>query len=117
MKTQSLYHRYLNSSNEKLIVIIEHSHLYLPQTVETVRVIFKERKLDEDLVKNIARSLMHESLEHFFGNYNIWSEELRLPKSKFLTEDEVLEIFEVEFENYQMDRLHFSSDLNMYMAA
>lgn len=117
MKTKSLYHRYLNSSNEKLIVIIEQSHLYQTATVENVRAILEDRKLETVFVKNIARSLMHEHLEHFFGNYNIWSDELTLPKSEFLTEDEVLEIFEIEFDNFQMDRLDFSADLNMYMAA
>jgi len=117
MKTKSLYRRYLNSSNEKLIVIIEQSHLYQPKTVETVMEILQERNLDSHLVKNIARSLMHEHLDHFFGNYNIWSDELTLPESEFLTEDEVLEIFEIEFDNYQNDRLDFSADLNMYMAA
>jgi len=117
MKTKSLFHRYLNSSNEKLIVIIDQSHLYQPKTVETVRAILEDRNLDTELVKNIARSLMQEQLEHFFGNYNIWNDELKLPKSEFLTEEEVLEIFEIEFDNYQNDRLDFSADLNMYMAA
>jgi len=117
MKTPSFYRRYLNSSNEKLIVIIENENHYLPKTVEVVKAILEERKLDTEFVKNIARSLMHEKLDHFFGNYNIWSDELVLPKSKFLTEAEVLEVFELEFDNYQNDRLDFSADLNMYMAA
>ena len=72
MKTKSVYNRYVNSSNEKLIVIIEHAHLYLPTTVENVKFILAERNLDTEFVKDIARSLMHEDLEHFFKNYNIW---------------------------------------------
>ena len=117
MKTTSLYQRYINSSNEKLIVIMDNEKLYLPKTVEVVKAILEERKLDKEFVKKIATSLMHEQLEHFFGSYNIWSDELILPTSKFLTEEEVLEIFEIEFDNYQKDRLDFSADLNMYMAA
>lgn len=118
MKTQTnLFNRYFHSSNEKLIAIIENANRYQSETVEVAKEILHDRALDIDIIKSSARSLMQERLEHFFGNFNIWSDDLEIPKSEFLSEEEVLEIFELEYNSYLNDREDFGLDMNVYQAA
>jgi len=118
MKTQTnLYKRYFYSSNEKLIAIIENANLYQIETVDVAKEILEGRALESEFIKSCASSLMHERLEHFFGNFNIWNDELEIPTSEFLSEKEVHEIFEIEYNSYLNDREDFGLDMKVYQAA
>lgn len=118
MRTHNdLFKRYFHSSNEKLIAIIENGSLYRNETVTVANEILKDRALEFEFVKNCARSLMHERLENYFSNFNIWNDDLEIPKSVFLSDKEVLEIFEIKYNIYLNDREDFGLDMKVYQAA
>jgi hypothetical protein len=118
MKTRTnLYKRYFHSSNEKLIAIIENAHLYRNETVAIARELLEGRALEMEFVINCARSLMHEKLETYFGSFDIYNDEFEIPTSEFLTEEEVLEIFDEEYHNYLNNRNSFRLDMSQYQAA
>ena len=118
MKLQTnLFKKYFYSSNEKLIAIIENAHNYRSETIAVAKELLEGRALEFEFVKNCARSLMHEKLELYFGNFDIYNDEMEIPLSEFLSEEEVLEIFEDEYQNFLSNRNSFRSDMNQYQAA
>ena len=118
MKLQTnLFKRYFHSSNEKLIAIIENAHLYRNETVAVAKELLEGRDLEFEFVKNCARSLMHERLELYFGNFDIYNDEMKIPTSEFLAKEEVLEIFEEEYFNFLNNRNSFRPDMRQYQAA
>ncbi len=118
MKLQTnLFKRYFHSSNEKLIAIIENAHLYRSETVAVAKELLEGRDLEFEFVKNCARSLMHEKLELYFGNFDIYNDEMEIPLSEFLSKEEILEIFEAEYHNFLSIRDSFRNDMRQYQAA
>ena len=113
----NLFKRYFHSSNEKLIAIIENAHLYRYETVAVAKELLEGRNLEFEFVKSCARSLMHESLELYFGNFDIYNDEMEIPTSEFLSKEEVLEIFEDEYFNFMNNRNSFRPDMRQYQAA
>jgi len=118
MKLQTnLFKRYFHSSNEKLISIIENANLYPIETLAVAKELLEGRGLEFEFIKNCARSLMHERLELYFGNFDIYNDEMEIPTSEFLSKEEVLEVFDDEYQNYLNNRNSFRPDMRQYQAA
>lgn len=114
--TNHLFKKYFYHSDEKLIAIVENAQLYQQETVEVAKELLEGRAPDPTFIKECARKLMHERLRIYFGNFSIWNDELEIPTSEFLTETEVLRIFEIEYDNFLELRIDFGLDMNQYQA-
>lgn len=114
--TNHLFKKYFYHSNEQLIAIVENVHLYQEATIEVAKELLEGRAPDQVFIKECARKLMHERLRIYFGNFSIWNDELKIPKSEFLSEKEVRRIFEIEYDNFLELRIDFGLDMNQYQA-
>ena len=114
--TNHLFKKYFYHSDKNLIAIIENAHLYQKETVEVAKELLEGRNPDQAFIKDCARQLMHERLRTYFGNFSIWNDELEVPTSEFLSEKEVLRIFEIEYDNFLELRIDFGLDMNQYQA-
>ena len=114
--TNHLFKKYFYHSDENLITIVEDAHLYQKETVEVAKELLDGRKPDPTFIKNCARQLMHERLKTYFGKFSIWNDKLEIPTSEFLSEKEVLRVFEIEYNNFLELRIDFGLDMNQYQA-
>lgn len=111
-----LFKKYFHHSNKELIAIVENAHLYQKETVEVAKELLEGKAPDQTFIKDCARQLMHQQLKTYFGNFSIWNDELEVPTSEFLSEKEVLRIFEIEYDNFLELRIDFGLDMNQYQA-
>lgn len=114
--TNQLFKKYFYHSNEQLIAMIENSHLYQEETLKVVKELLEGRAPEPDFITKCASKLMHQKLQVYFGNFNIWHDELEVPTSEFLSKKEVLRIFEIEYNNFLELRIDFGLDMNQYQA-
>lgn len=114
--TNHLFKKYFYHSDKELIAVIENARLYQTETVEVAKELLEGRAPDQTFIKDYARELMHERLRIYFGNFSIWNDELEVPTSEFLSEKEVLRIFEIEYDNFLELRIDFGLDMNQYQA-
>ena len=114
--TNHLFKKYFHHSDKELIAIIENEPLFQKETVEVAKELLEGRVPDQTFITDCAKQLMHERLKNYFGKFSIWNDELEIPTSEFLSEKEVLQIFEIEYNNFLELRNDFGLDMKQYQA-
>ncbi|MBI9035134.1 MAG: hypothetical protein JEZ03_11745 [Bacteroidales bacterium] len=94
----TIQEKYQNESLDFLINIIENHQDYTKEAVELAKTEIVNRKPEKENVVEISRTIITQKIREYLDDFSSLNDEIILPKSIFLKEEEIEEIFNQEFE-------------------
>ena len=100
----TLAERYQTYELSELIHILEESHEYQPQAVETANQEIKRRGTTNEALLSAARQRLSAKIETYLNGFDVINDKLELPKSNVLNEEEVKLVFQTAFARVSKSR-------------
>lgn len=101
-------------SDKELIEILENRENYVPKFVEFAEFESTNRSISVEDIKEIATDLVLQKVKEVLRSYSPLQGKLNIPKSYFLSKEEVLEITKIEFEIWLERKEDFGFDVWKY---
>jgi len=92
----SLEERYRKKPLSFLVTVVEQAEDYRPEAVDLAKALIRE-KGDESEVLKAAREVVGEKIRQYLESFSVLSDELELPNSYYLNEEEVKLVFRSQF--------------------
>ncbi|GAB4377539.1 MAG: hypothetical protein Kow0075_06190 [Salibacteraceae bacterium] len=94
--------RFSEMSVRELVELLEapEGH-YTPEAIELARTELKNRKASREELLTAARTVLEDRIDRYMRDFDVVNDELVLPTSRFLNEEEVKLIFLKEFKRWK----------------
>lgn len=107
----SLLNTYANKSNAELVEILEQGDAYTSEASYAARTILDFRNIEEDEIKNHAKAFWKTYLKDNIKQHLLVKDK---PKSQFLNNKEMSQLFKIAFKNWQEKQNLFEIDTTQY---
>lgn len=113
-----LVERYSRHSNKELVDIIESPvDDYSEAAIDAVKTIVKNRQLTEEDVRSLSREIIGLRIREYLKNFDVINDELTMPHSRLLNEEDVKALFQTEFARFKNESDDMIPDSWQYILA
>ncbi|MEZ4720406.1 MAG: hypothetical protein R2813_00850 [Flavobacteriales bacterium] len=100
----TLTERYKLFSSEALVQIIESEEGdYTNEAIEAARAELKTRGVTNDDLLSLSRKVIGERIKTYLENFDVINDQLELPKSRILNEEEIKLLFQTVFAHWKSE--------------
>lgn len=101
-------------SIEELIEIVDNEENYDESFIVSIKKELSQRNCLDITVETIAKENLQKKIKSYFENFDILNDELIMPKSRFLSNEVIFDLFREEFQQWRLNHESLRIDVEKY---